>query len=73
MKHKTYINHLDDLDELYDMALGKKDITTALRIKDMQIKYREEEKLSPGDLSDACLDRVIERLEGWMESTHLHK
>lgn len=63
----SWQHYLKDLDELYQLALGKENITAALKIKEIQIqtKREEEEEISkwdPYDLSSEHLDHLIERI-----------
>ena len=64
--------YLDDLDQLYDMALGKENLTAALKIKEMQVKAYEKEiedleKLDPATMSDDQLETLFTIL-----STKIH-
>jgi hypothetical protein len=63
----SWKRYLKDLDELYQLALGKENITAALKIKEIQIqtKKEEEEELSkwdPYELSSEHLEHLIERI-----------
>lgn len=65
MKHHfTWKGYLDDLDQLYDMALGKENLTAALKIKDMQVKAHEREaedleKLALSEMSDDQIETLL--------------
>lgn len=64
MKVKKPQNYLDDLDQLYELALGKKDISNALKIKEMQIKkHQEDQDANLNEISDDQLDLMIKRIE----------
>lgn len=66
MQTKEPRNHMEDLDNLYDLAVGKSDITAALKIKNMQLKYKEETSISDV-FSDEHIDRMIERIESMLQ------
>ena len=64
----SWRHYLKDLDDLYQLALGKENITAALKIKEIQIQTKKEEeeditKWDPYDLSKEHLDHLIERIE----------
>ena len=64
MKTKNEMDYLNDLDQLYDMALGREDFSSALKIKDIQLKHAQKvEKIDVETLSDSQLDTMIKRLE----------
>lgn len=42
-KYFHWKDYLDDLDQLYDMAIGKENLTAALKIKEMQVKAHDKE------------------------------
>jgi|GEM_PF-3717362 len=59
-KHFHWKDYLDDLDQLYDMAIGKENLTAALKIKEMQVKAydKELEDLEKFDLKNMSDDQL---------------
>lgn len=67
MKAKREIDYLNDLDQLYDMALGREDFSSALKIKDMQLKHAQKiEKIDLEEISDTQLDQMITKIESML-------
>lgn len=64
---------LQDLDELYDLAIGKENITAALKIKEMQLKLSEKPTFDIDSLSNDQLDHLICMIEEKIKSENVQK
>ena len=64
---------LQDLDELYYLAIGKENITAALKIKEMQLKLSEKPTFDIDSLSNDQLDHLICMIEEKIKSENVQK
>ena len=72
-KNRPTTHYLKDLDHLYDLALGKENLTAAIKIKEMQERYREENTFDLKDLSDDQLDHLIQVIEDKIKNENAQK